>query len=60
MKNKIKKSGYIIFNYKSSADEVTSLLLDEINDMLEHKNIKINASYGKHEDNKINLKIKQI
>ena len=59
-KNKIKKTGYIIFDYKSSADDVASLLLDEINDMLEHKNIKINASYGNHEDYKINLKIKEL
>ena len=59
-KNNIKKTGYIIFDYKSSADDVALLLLDEINDILEHKNIKINASYGKNEDYKINLKIKEI
>ena len=59
-KNKIKKTGYIIYDYKSSAHEVAFLILDEINDILEHRNIKINSSYGNHEEFKINLKIKEL
>ena len=60
MKNKIKKTGYIIFDDKISPHEAVELLLWEINDILEHKKLRLRACYGKHEDNKINLKIKQI
>ena len=48
------------WDYKSPAHEVSELMIDEINDMLEEHNIKINYTWSENDgDNyKINLKLK--
>ena len=37
---------WIGWNYKSSADEIIDLVLDEVNDMLKKNNIRINYQYN--------------
>ena len=36
---------WIGWNYKSSADEIVELVLDEVNDMLKKNKIRINYQY---------------
>lgn len=51
------KKNWVVWNYKSSADEIIELVIDEINDMIKNNNIKINYEYGKDNawDYKLNL-----
>ena len=42
---------WIGWNYKSRADEIVDLVLDEVNDMLKKNKIKINYQYN--DDNKV-------
>ena len=61
MVEKMKRKKYWVeWDYKSPAYEVSELMIDEINDMLEEYNIKINYTWSEDDgDNyKINLKIK--
>ena len=43
-------NNWIGWNYKSRADEIVELVLDEVNDMLKKNKIKINYQYD--DDNK--------
>jgi hypothetical protein len=51
------KKYWVVWNYKSSADEITELLIDEINDMIKDNNIKINYEYSEDDawDYRLNL-----
>ena len=55
-----RKRFWVRWDYKSPAHEISELMIDEINDMLEEYNIKINYTWSEDDgDNyKINLKIK--
>ncbi len=41
-----KINNWIGWNYKSRADEIIELVLDEVNDMLKKNKIKINYQYN--------------
>ena len=58
--NKMKRKRFLVrWDYKSPAHEISELMIDEINDMLEEHNIKINYTWSKNsgDDYKINLKL---
>ena len=40
------RNNWIGWNYKSRADEIVELVLDEVNDMLKKNKIKINYQYN--------------
>ena len=42
----MKTNNWIGWNYKSRADEIIDLVLDEVNDMLKKNKIKINYQYA--------------
>ena len=39
-------NNWVSWNYKSRADEIVDLVLDEVNDMLKKNKIKINYQYN--------------
>ena len=45
-RRKMKIDNWIGWNYKSRADEIVDLVLDEVNDMLKKNKIKINYQYN--------------
>jgi len=51
------KKNWVVWNYKSRADEIVELVIDEINDMLKDNNIKFKYEYSKNNtwDYKLNL-----
>ena len=51
------KKNWVVWNYKSRADEIVELVIDEINDMLKDNNIKFKYGYSKNNtwDYKLNL-----
>ena len=55
-----RKKYWVEWDFKTPAYEVSELMIDEINDMLEEYNIKINYTWSENDgDNyKINLKLK--
>ena len=55
-----RKKYWVEWDFKTPAHEVSELMIDEINDMLEEYNIKINYTWSENDgDNyKINLKLK--
>ena len=56
-----RKRFWVRWDYKSPTYEVSELMIDEINYMLEEHNIKINYTWSKNssDDYKINLRLKQ-
>ena len=40
------EKNWVVWNYKSSTDEIIDLVLDEVNDMLKKNNVKIKYEYS--------------
>ena len=62
LKEEIMKKYYVAWNYKSSADEIAILILDEVNDILKKNKIKIDYQYDDEQgwDYFLNLKRKKL
>ena len=59
-----RKRFWVMWDFKTPAYDVSELLINEINDILEERKIKINYTWSKQDrmsdDYKINLKLKSI
>ena len=53
-----RKKYWVEWDYKSPAYEVSELIIDEINDMLEEHNIKINYTWSEDDGDNYKIKLK--